>query len=362
MNGMTNHPADHSAVPVHASMLAHPDGRGKYAPSVSYNDGMITLTLRYVERPWLPLALFGRVIQTKMVRVGGSGVRETTMMNDGDGLWCTIRRDDATTERASILGAEWPASLRETVRTDVDASLHGNSRGISIQLKSRTTAAIALFAAYAIVSALAGNRQPQAVAPAAAPSHAGVAPAQPLQAPVGPQLTASEAAGMSSAAVAQAAADAQSSPMPTKEAFGKASFIPLRAAGAGGKNLIVWSDPLCPNCRDFDQKVLAKLPASLGVLVVPVSFKHGSRPLVSYAACAPQPAERTARWKNLMSDEPKGIDVTQQCETGPAIADTNTSLFARAGLRATPTLMKPDGQVYEGDLHSAEAITAWLGK
>ena len=96
--------------------------------------------------------------------------------------------------------------------------------------------------------------------------------------------------------------------------------------------------------------------------VIPVSFKHGSRPLVSYAACASSPADRAARWKNLMSEEPKGIDVTQQCETGPAVADANTSLFARAGLRATPTLMKPDGQMYEGDLQSAEAITNWLGK
>lgn len=167
---------------------------------------------------------------------------------------------------------------------------------------------------------------------------------------------------MSSASVAQAAVDAQASAMPIREALAKASFITLRTAGAGGKSLIVWSDPLCPNCRDFDQKILAKLPTSLGVTVIPVSFKHGSRPLVSYAACASSPAARAERWKNLMSEEPKEIDVTQQCETGPAIADANTSLFARAGLRATPTLMKPDGQMFEGDLQSVEAITSWLSK
>lgn len=362
MNSTTSKPADHSSAPVHASKLGHPDGHGKYAPSVSYNSGMIILTLRYVERPWLPLTLFGRVIQTKVVRVGGSGVREATLMNDADGLWCSIRSDDATTERVTIMGAEWPVTLRETVRTEVDSSLHSSSGGISIRLKSRTSVAIALFAAYAIVSALAGNDQLQPVASDAVPWQASVSPSQSLHASGAPQLSASEAAGMSSAAVAQAAADAQSSPMSTKEAFAKASFIALGAAGAGGKTLIIWSDPLCPNCRNFDQKVLAKLPPTLGVSVVPVSFKHGSRPLVSYAACAPQPAERAARWKNLMSDDPKGIDVTQQCETGPAIADTNTSLFARAGLRATPTLMKQDGQVYEGDLQSAEAITAWLSK
>jgi protein-disulfide isomerase len=175
-------------------------------------------------------------------------------------------------------------------------------------------------------------------------------------------MTSAEASGMSSAAVAQAAADAQTSTMPIKEALAKASYITLRAAGAGGKTLVLWSDPLCPNCRDFEQKILAKLPANLGVTVIPVSFKHGSRPLASYAACASAAADRAARWKNLMSEEPKDIDVTQQCETGPAIADANTALFARAGLRATPTLMKPDGQMFEGDLHSSDAITSWLGK
>jgi len=357
MNDMTK-PAEQAGAPVRGSTLAHPDGHGKYASSVSYGDGVITLSLRYVERPWLPLALFGRVIQTKMVRVAGAGIGQSTLGNDPEGLWCTIRRDGVATETVSLLGPEWPMALREAARADLDTALHGSSRGISIQLKSRTSTAIAAFALYALVSAYAGSSQPRSTATTVAPQSAATA----LQAPAVPQLTPTEAAGMSSAAVAQAAADAQENPLPTREALAKASFITLRAAGAGGKSLIIWSDPLCPNCRDFDQKLLTKLPANLGVTVIPVSFKHGSRPLVSYAACAASAADRAARWKNLMSEEPKGIDVTQQCETGPAIADSNTSLFARAGLRATPTLMKPDGQMYEGDLHSADAITSWLGK
>lgn len=358
MNDMTK-PPEHPGAPVHASTHTHPDGHGKYASSVSYQDGMVALSLRYVERPWLPLVLFGRVIRTKMVRVAGEGVRETTLTNDSEGLVCTVRCDNSAIEKVSLLGPEWPMAMREAVRAEVDSSLHRTSRGISLQLKSRTSTAIVAFAVYALVTSLSGSNQPRATALGVAPQHADVTA---LQAPAAPQLTPSEASGMSSAAVAQAAADAQASPMPIKEALTKASYITVRAAGAGGKTLIVWSDPLCPNCRDFDQKILANLPATLGVTVIPVSFKHGSRPLVSYAACASSPADRAARWKNLMSEEPKGIDVTQQCETGPAVADANTSLFARAGLRATPTLMKPDGQMYEGDLQSAEAITNWLGK
>lgn len=358
MNDMAK-PGERAGAPMHASTHAHPDGHGKYASSVSYQAGMIALSLRYVERPWLPLALFGRVIQTKMVRVAGERVRETTLTNDSEGLVCTVRRDDLGTDKVSLLGPEWPVAMREAVRAEIDSSLHSASHGISLQLKSRTSTAIVAFAMCVLVTSLAGSNQPRPTALGVAPQPANVTD---LQAAAGPQLTPTEASGMSSAAVAQAAADAQASPMPIKEVLAKASYITGRAAGAGRTSLIVWSDPLCPNCRDFDQKILAKLPATLGVTVIPVSFKHGSRPLVSYAACAGSSAERAARWKNLMSEEPKGIDVTQQCETGPAVADANTSLFARAGLRATPTLMKPDGEVYEGDLHSAEAITNWLGK
>jgi hypothetical protein len=357
MNEMNTKLVDNPSLGSHPA--AHPHGRGKYAATVSYNDGMVALSLRYVEHAVLPLALFGRVVKTKLVRLGGEQVRESSVSNDADGLWCTVTRADAAAERIGLLGGEWPINLREAVRMEVDAALHQKAGGFSLSLRGKTAILAALFLAYVVVTGLAGTRPPVAASPGAAVPGAGV-PAH--QAPTAPHLSPGEAAGLSSAAAAQAAADAQSTPMPLKEALSKASIITLRAAGAGSRNLVIWSDPLCPNCRDFDQKVLAKLPASLGVTVIPVSFKHGARPLVSYVTCAGTAPERAARWKNLMSEQPAGIDISQQCETGTAVADANTSLFARAGLRATPTLMKPDGQIFEGDLSSAEAITSWLAK
>lgn len=369
MTEITTQPVDASSIPAHSSApavaLVHPEGHGKYAALVSYCDGMVALTVRYVERPWLPLSVFGRVVETKLVRLGGESVREMSMTNDAAaGLWCAIARMDGAVERISLLGAQWPAALRESVRADVDAAVHRKAGGFSINVRGRTATVAALIVAYALISGLSGSKQPAAIAAGTA---APVAEAPTARAPVAhagaaPALSPNEAAAMSSAAFAQAAADAQPSPMPVKEALSKASFINLRAPGAGGKNLVIWSDPLCPHCRDFEQKVLDKLPATLGVTIVPVAFKHGARPILSYAACASTAAERGARWKNLMSEQPTGIDVAQQCETGPAIADSNSALFARAGLRSTPTLMKPDGQVFDGDVNSVEAVTSWLAK
>jgi hypothetical protein len=359
MTEMTTKPADSPNLRSQIPAQVHPHGRGKYAATVSYNDGLVAISIRYVEHPLLPLALFGRVIQTKLVRIGGESVRESTLTNDADGLWCTVARGDSPGERISLLSGEWPSSLREAVRGEVNSALHQKAVGFSISLRGKTATVAGLFLVYVIVTGLPGTRQPVSAASSAGGQGSG-APA--LQAPAAPELSLGEAAGMSSAGIAQAAADAQATPLPIKSALANASFITLRAASAGGKSLVIWSDPLCPHCRDFDQKILAKLPASLGVNVIPVSFKHGSRPLVSYAACAGTAPERAARWKNLMSEQPTGLDVSQQCDAGPAIADANSSLFARAGLRATPTLMKPDGQIFEGDLSSAEAITNWLEK
>lgn len=352
-------PVEVSNIPLLASRPAHLDGRGKFAASVSYADGMVALSLRHVERRWLPMALFGRIIETKLVRIGGDSVREVSLMSDATGLSCTITRVDGNVERNILLGAEWPASLREAVRADLDSAVHRKPGGLSVHLHGKTATLAGLFVAYAIVSGLSGTKQSTVIAQgAAAPIAGATAP----QAPSVQQLTPGEAAGMSSASVAQAAADAQISPLPIKEALSKASYITLRAPGAGSRTLVIWSDPLCPHCRDFEQKVLAKLPVTFGVTVIPVSFKHGSRPLVSYAACAGTAAERASRWKVLLSEQPTGIDITQQCQTGPAIADGNSTLFARASLRSTPTLMKPDGDVFEGDQHSVEAVANWLAK
>ena len=363
MTEITTQPTDAANLPAHtpspAVSIAHPEGHGKYAASVSYNDGMVVLTMRYVERSWLPLAFFGRVVETKLVRIGGENVREMSMTNDAAGLSCLIARADGAVERISLLGAQWPAALRENVRLDVDAAVHRKAGGFSFNVRGRTATVAALIVAYALISGLAGTKQPAAAAPGV---DAPIVRAPVAQSAAAPALSPSETAAMSSAAFAQAAAEAQSSPMPIKEALSKASYINLRAPGAGGKNLVIWSDPLCPHCRDFEQKVLDKLPATLGVTVVPVAFKHGSRPILSYAACASTAAERGARWKNLMSEQPAGIDVAQQCATGPAIADSNSALFARAGLRTTPTLMKPDGEVFDGDVNSVEAVTSWLAK
>lgn len=318
----------------------HPDnvvGHGRYGVEVTYSDGLARLTVRHVEHKYLPLALFGRTVLTRMVRLAHAGAFSSTLANTHAGLtWVNVV--GAAPQTSVILGPEWPIDVRERVREELDAALHAS--GIKWGGTAIAVAAVLLLAA------LLGS---------GAPEKTGItSPAMPE-----PALTAEDDAAMSSANLASRAVAEKGTTMPTLEAIAQAEQIQLRPASPGKRQVILWSDPLCPNCRDFEQKVLAKLPSGVGVTIVPVAFKQGSRPLVSFATCGEGDADRAARWTDLMSAEPVG-DFSRQCAAGPAAADRNSVLFARAGLVATPTLMTQDGQVFTGDVTSVADVTTWI--
>lgn len=317
-------------------------GFGKYGVQVSVRDGIVRLTIRHSGSRLLPVGLFGRVVMTKMVRLALPG-HVSTLVNGRAGL-VFDNTSPGQSSRTVILDPCWPIDVREEARRQIDAALHHGGRAVSLQM-SGVTAAVAGAVALMLVAAAFGSGAPRAAEPAAVPAEAA-------------RLSPTETEAMSSAALAAKAAE-QGNGLEHGDALSKAYKIPLRAAAPGKPTLFVWSDPLCPHCRDFEQKVVGQLPQGIGLTFVPVSFKDGSRPLVSFVACGSSERDRAARWTNLMSATPSE-DFTAQCKKGPEVADANTVLFARAGLTATPTLMKPDGSVFDGDRDSVSGILKWL--
>lgn len=105
--------------------------------------------------------------------------------------------------------------------------------------------------------------------------------------------------------------------------------------------------------------MLDKLPAQIGVSIVPVAFKEGSRLLTSYILCGNGDADKTVRWMGLHEMEPTG-EITHQCAQGPAMADQNTIAFSRTGLKNTPTLMTAAGVRFEGDVEDTAAVMSWV--
>jgi thiol-disulfide isomerase/thioredoxin len=165
---------------------------------------------------------------------------------------------------------------------------------------------------------------------------------------------------MSSAIVASEVAS-KNPPIELEDAFDKSSKISLRAPAKADARLVVWSDPFCPHCRDFEP-VLEQLPASIAITVVPVAFQSGSRPFVSYISCGKDDLDRQNRWLKFMQPIPTG-DVNLNCDDGARVADLNSINFARSGLTETPTIaaLNKAGKLilYHGDIKNADAIATW---
>lgn len=338
----------------------HPNGHGKYGHRISYHGDCLTLSVHYVERQWMPIALFGRVVLTRQFRLAAPHfhIHEVAVVSDDGGVALKLhaQTDPVQTGILSIpvLGPEWPAAMREEVRDGIDSALHSGAGGMALKLGT-STILFGLLAVFLIASAFGGTRASAtagAPLPASTLSASSSGPAQVGKAP---------AAAVSSAEVAQQAADTLGTSMPITEALSKAAFVTVRSPASGAKTVIIWSDPLCPHCRDLEQQVIPKIPKEVGILVVPVAFKNGSRQLVSYVACGADAAERAARWTNLMSEVPN-LQLGAQCAAGPGVADANSVLFARAGLKSSPTIMSVDGAMYPGDTAVAEDLIAWVKK
>lgn len=368
-----NHSADQVEMNRHEPTV-QPDGRSKYGAKITFADGVVTLTIRRVERKWLPLWLFGRVVVTRRVNLHAFELQGLSIVNAKEGLLCQrdkggyqglnenlfpVVGDDKEAKKnrmasIEILGPEWPIDLRENVWEKLDSAIHRKQRGLSFSINGTSTVAVVLFMLYLWMASLNGVRAQQPGLPAMA----GATVPAPI---VAPQLTPEEEDGMSSAGVAQRELGKSNKVLPIKEAMSQAVALQVRPAGASGKSIVIWADPLCPHCRDFEQKIVPKLPSDVGITVIPVSFIHGSRPLVAYAACGSSQADRATRWENMMSDKPN-LDFSAQCNAGPGIADRNTTLFARAGLRATPTVMTPDGKTFDGENTSVDEVVNWIAK
>jgi len=332
------------------SQNIQPELKGKYSTRVSLDGTLLTIVISYVGQRWMPIALFGRSLVTLRV----DSYRTNAVAPEGA---FSIRNDNVSGLRvgkAIIMGANWPVEVREQLLDQINGALTASSKALSIQFGSMRSLFAALVFAYLAISMLMSG----AAAPhLSAPEYPDRASAGDVAAPlpsVGQQLESS------SNLVAQQGA-AEKGPMKIKDALAAANKVVLATAPAGGKNIVIWSDILCPHCRDLESDVISKLPKDIGLTIIPVAFKD-SRLLASYVLCGSDQADRAARWSGLMAPAPKG-QLEKQCKDGPVQVDSNSILFARAGLTATPTIMSANGdRIFDGDLHNLSDVVGWASK
>lgn len=361
------------------TLFPAPSRNGAYRSRVSMHDRAMTISVDYANKKWLPFCLFGETIHTKQFSLDQAGVDQPLSVdNTPDGLMIAYGPvAEAGQSSAMLFSSAWDISFRAQTHRKIISALHG------APLKKGSTAkglkiAAALFIGFVLFNAFNGA----STTPATVVSHVDPQVAAQAQAKlealakkgIGNTPTASATAAMqealrqtmseivsSSAKIAQENAQREGPIKLTREIMASSSAaFQYKQGAANGKQIVVWSDPFCPHCQNFDNNILPKLPESVGVTILPVSFQPGSRTYAGHVLCGSTLQEKVARWKDLMQPEPK-MEAAANCEKGVQETDRNSTLFVRSGMTVTPTITSIDGQqVFAGKLDDVADITNWV--
>jgi protein-disulfide isomerase len=339
-----------------------PELSGAYGVAANVERGVLTIMISHVAQRFLPVGMFGRAIATLQVSLAPKGEErgEVVIMNDNEtGLWIKSKDlssaeegDSSENDRAVLMSPAWPLPVREELLHQINKSLavgraaKGKRNGFKVWW-------LVVLALLVMVWKAGGSAEKHQVAGAQ------VSNMRTSGSTVEATAVGSDEVS-SSNLLAQRRAAAEGT-MSLKDAITKANKVQLVKAGPKRPTLIVWSDVLCTHCRDFESEVVEKLPKDIGVTIIPVAFKD-SRVLASYVLCGTGDGDKAERWKGLMSPTPSGA-LQKQCAAGPDQVDENSTLFARAGLNATPTIVSADGaRTFGGDPRNISEVVAWAGQ
>jgi len=120
----------------------------------------------------------------------------------------------------------------------------------------------------------------------------------------------------------------------------------------------VFSDPLCPYCKEFEP-VLEKVAAKKGfeMHLFPTPLHDGARALVSQIACA---KNRGLAWHESITKEQVNDAVV--CSAGESAPSRAIEFFHSINLEGTPTVINESGFVHSGGFSSEEDMIKFLDK
>lgn len=143
----------------------------------------------------------------------------------------------------------------------------------------------------------------------------------------------------------------------------------------GGPDVYVFSDPLCPHCRDAEQLFEDLANEGLNVHVFPVTvitegYRSGRPDLyektlkeVKSLLCN-RDEQRSKNWLQLMTRTP-ALTATKQeplqsCAAGNIALSTNNDMYHAIGLQGTPALINANGDIFSPeDVLSVPAVKKW---
>lgn len=121
-----------------------------------------------------------------------------------------------------------------------------------------------------------------------------------------------------------------------------------------GQMVVMFSDPLCPACKQFEEWIAKDSYQTFSPLMVPVALLQGSREAAASVLCA---TDQVGVWQAVVAGA-ANTPVTTACADGLAAVDRNNELFAALGFTRTPTFVAMNGAVLVG-AKSPQEMAAW---
>ena len=116
-----------------------------------------------------------------------------------------------------------------------------------------------------------------------------------------------------------------------------------------GDAFVMFSDPNCPACRQFEAKMEAE-NWPFTPLVIPVAFQEGSDLVAAGVLCS---KDVSKAWTQAVSGKASPI-----CTKGRSQVASNNNVFTLLGFNSTPTFVSMSGQVYRGT-SDMPSLLAW---
>lgn len=117
-----------------------------------------------------------------------------------------------------------------------------------------------------------------------------------------------------------------------------------------GQPVVMFADPNCAACREFEGWIAADQYKTFSPLVVPVAFRSGSREAAAAVLCAKDQAKA---WADAVAGKPG-----EACEDGLKQIDINNAAFQAMGLTYTPTFVALNGALKER-VASPQEMRSW---
>jgi len=122
-----------------------------------------------------------------------------------------------------------------------------------------------------------------------------------------------------------------------------------------GQMVVMFSDPMCPACRQFEKWIAEDGYQTFSPLMLPIAILHGSREASASVLCS---TDQANTWRAVIAGESAPNADRGVCADGLAAVDRNNEIFTALGFTHTPTFVAMNGAILVG-ARAPQEMAAW---